>query len=312
MKPSVITLTLNPALDKTVTLPRLEIGGLNRVREIRLDPGGKGINVAKVLRKFGMDVTAAGLIAGDQGRFIMRQLQREGIAAEFLEVDGETRTNLKIVDEETNITTEINESGFEISPENVSLLKQKLARLLEQASVLVIGGSLPPGVPVDIYRDYIQMANEMGVKTILDADGSAFKAGIEAAPFAVKPNVHELEEWVQQSLSTDEMIVAAGKKLMEKGISIVVISMGSKGSIVLNQTEVYRVLPISITPQSTVGAGDSMVAALVYSILTAKPLEETAKWVTTAGTVTASKPGTQVCTLPEVRESVNRVHALKI
>lgn len=312
MNSSVVTVTLNPALDKTVTLAGLEIGGLNRVQNMRLDPGGKGINVAKVLKKFDVEVTAAGLIAGAQGQQLLKQVEREAIKVRFVNVQGETRTNLKVVDETTKTTTEINEPGFTVSADNLAQFRQELLQLLDAAAVLVIGGSLPPGVPEDIYRDYIELANSKGVKAILDADGQAFREGLKAKPFAVKPNIHELEELLGQKLETVQEIVSAGKALVQQGISLVIISMGSRGSIVLDEKEVYQVTPFSITPQSTVGAGDSMVAALAYSLLEAKPLAEIAILATTAGTVTASKSGTQVCTLAEVKDSLTKVHAEKL
>lgn len=312
MKSSVVTVTLNPALDKTVTLSGFEIGGLNRVRDMRVDPGGKGINVAKVLRKFDIKVTAAGLVAGFQGQQLLKQMERDAIEVCFINVQGETRTNLKIVDERTKTTTEINEQGFTVFPEDLELFRQKLSVLMEHTSVLVIGGSLPPGVPDHIYREYIEIANRKGVKCILDADGTALREGINAKPFAVKPNIHELEELVGRNLTTKQEIVSAGKALVDRGISLVMISMGSHGSIVLDQKEVYQVTPFPISPKSTVGAGDSMVAALVYSLLENKTLAETAVWATTAGTITASKSGTQVCTLAEVQHYLPQVHALKL
>lgn len=312
MKSAVVTVTLNPALDKTVTLAGLAIGGLNRVRDLRVDPGGKGINVAKVLKKFSVNVIAAGLVAGFQGQQLLKQMERDAIEVSFVNVQGETRTNLKIVDERVKVTTEINEPGFNVFPEDLGRLGQKLSALLDQASLLIIGGSLPPGVPDHIYGDYVEMANSKGVKAILDADGGALREGIKAKPFAIKPNLHELEQLVGRKLTTTPEIVSAGKQLLGYGISLVIISMGSQGAVVLDQKEVYQVTPFAISPKSTVGAGDSMVAALAYSLLENKSLAEIAVWATTAGTVTASKSGTQVCTLAEVQHFLPQVHALKI
>lgn len=312
MKPYVATITLNPALDKTVILPRLEIGGLNRATSIRLDPGGKGINVARVLKNFGVDVLATGLMAGFYGRRLIKELENEGIGNSFLEVEGETRTNLKIVDEERKITTEINEPGFAVFPKDLKRFEKKLTDLLNNAAILVIGGSLPVGAPETTYREYLQIAKEMGVKTILDADGPALKEGIKAGPYALKPNIYELEKLMGRRLDNEEEIVRAGREICEEGVALVVISMGSEGSIVLDREEAYRVYPFSIQPQSTVGAGDSMVAALIYSLLENKSLEEIAKWTTTAGTVTASKAGTQVCSLAEVKQHLNQVRAERI
>lgn len=307
MQSNVVTVTLNPALDKTITIPRLEVGGLNRVEQVRLDPGGKGINVAKVLKNFSVDVIATGFIGGSEGEFIQRSLKNLGIKTGFVEVQDATRTNLKIVDNETKVTTEINESGFAAPAEDLAKFRHKLAGLLEDTSVLVLGGSVLRGMPGNIYSEYIALAKEKNVKTILDADGVALEEGIKARPFAVKPNVHELAWLLGRSLTTEKEIIAAGQELINEGITVVVISRGSEGAIALTKEEAYRATPFSITPQSTVGAGDSMVAAMAYAILENKSLAEVARWATVAGTVTASKPGTEVCSLSEVQPLLNQV-----
>ncbi len=312
MQPPVLTVTLNPAIDKTITLSDFKIGCLNRVKHLRIDPGGKGINVAKVLKEFDVKVITTGFIAGNQGKFLMNQLEQQGIQFAFSEVEGETRTNLKIVDEASNITTEINEQGFEITDADIEKFSAQLFKKIEKGSILVLGGSLPNGAPTDIYRKIIEVVQAKGAKVILDADGDALKEGIEAKPYAVKPNLQELEQYLNQPLETDQEILAAGQQLLNKGISIVLISLGNKGSLIMNHQESYRVDPFPIIPKSTVGAGDSMVAAMVYCILNQKSFEELARWTTAAGTVTAAKSGTQVCTLNEVQELINKVMCSKI
>ncbi|PWK06655.1 1-phosphofructokinase [Tumebacillus permanentifrigoris] len=312
MNPTVVTVTLNPALDKTVTVPSFEVGGLNRVQQVRLDPGGKGINVAKVLRGFDVEVTAAGLIAGTIGRHLLKQLDAQRVDHRFVEVAGETRTNLKVYDESARVTTELNELGFDVQAEDLEAFRQQVEELLSEASYLVLGGSLPQGVPDEIYGTLIELANAKGVRTILDADGMAFKKGLEARPYAVKPNLFELQQLTGRPLDAMADIVAAGQELLERGISLVVISMGGDGAVFITKEQVVHTTPFAITPQSTVGAGDSMVAAIVHGLAMNKPLAELAQWATTAGTVTASKRGTQVCTLAEVSEQVHRVQTTRI
>ncbi|WP_339063918.1 1-phosphofructokinase [Tepidibacillus marianensis] len=307
METAVITITLNPALDKTITLPNLEVGGLNRANHVQIDPGGKGINVAKVLKKFGVDILATGFIAGDQGNLLRNQLKGLKIIDDFILVEGETRTNLKIVDEHSWVTTEINEKGFEITDQDVEKLKNQFRSHLTPHSIIVFAGSIPQGGSSDIYAEFIQLANQAGSKTILDADGMALEEGIKAKPFAIKPNIFELEQLLDRPLDTTDKILEAGNELIQQGISMLIISMGSKGAIVMNEQEAYQVTPFPITPKSTVGAGDSMVATLVYSLLQNLSLRETAQWVTTAGTITATKPGTEVCSLEEVKHSVEKI-----
>ncbi|WP_141336136.1 1-phosphofructokinase [Paenibacillus sp. tmac-D7] len=303
----VVTVTLNPSMDKTVLLPSLQVGGLNRAEEIRLDPGGKGINVARILQSFQVRVTAVGFLAGTLGSRIRRELEGIGIRTEFVEVAGETRTNMKLVDTWKRVTTEINEPGFDIAPEALKALNQNLEALLAETEVMVLGGSLPKGVDTQIYYDYIRMAHRFGVKTILDADGEALAAGIEAIPYAVKPNQFELEQLVGAKLETDRDIVEAGRSLLNRGIRVVLVSMGAQGAIVMNETETYRVRPFPIEALSTVGAGDSMVAVMAHALLVDRPLPELARWSAAAGTLTASKPGTQVSTFEEIERHVNQV-----
>lgn len=303
----VITVTLNPALDKTVMIERFEYGGLNRIQAMRTDAGGKGINVAKVLKRFETEVTACGILAGHQGVIIAEKLKMLGIRNGFVQTEGETRTNLKVVDRSTQQTTELNEKGFAV---DAGLLERFCARFREEAasaSAVVLAGSLPQGAPPDFYRILIAIANGLGVRAVLDADGEAFRLGIESAPYAVKPNIHELEALLGRTLDDDEAIVRAARSLIAKGIKLVAVSMGGKGSLVVSGEEAFRAYPAPITPLSTVGAGDSMVAAIVYGMLHGKTLEETARWSSAAGTVTASKPGTEVCGLEEVRAMLNAV-----
>lgn len=308
----VITLVLNPSIDKTITVGNFVPYGLNRVIKTRLDPGGKGINVAKVLKNFGVDVTVFGLIAGSQGNLLLDFLQGAGIQADFLQNPGETRTNLKIFDEDINKTTEINETGFHVSPDALITLKQKFKQIIKDASVIVFSGSLPPGVPVDFYASCISIAKAEGLMTVLDADSKALAEGIKAVPFAVKPNIQELELLSGHSFTNRSEIVAAVKELIETGIEIVIVSMGPDGAIVADQHEVFKVDSWDVAVKSATGAGDSMVASLVYSILKKDSLYDIAKITTAAGTITASKEGTQICNLQEVLQSLKNVTVNKI
>jgi len=309
----IVTVTLNPALDKTVTVERFELGALNRIRDMRTDAGGKGINVAKVLKRFGVDAEALGLAAGMQGRTLTEMLRRSGIPHRFVEAEqGETRTNLKIVDESTNRTTELNEPGFEATPALLNDFLRQFEASAGGAAIVVIGGSLPPGAPSDFYKSLIQIANGRGAKVILDADGEALRSGIEAQPYALKPNIHELERLFGERYDDAERLRAAAATLLRGSTRCVLVSMGEQGSLLLHGDDAYLAKPFPITPASTVGAGDSMVAAMAFSFLRGRSGEELARWTSAAGTITASKPGTDVCTLEEVRERLADVDITKL
>ncbi|CAM2974894.1 1-phosphofructokinase [Paenibacillus sediminis] len=307
MNESVITVTLNPALDKTITLETLQVGGLNRVQEIRIDPGGKGINVAKVLRRFGENVIATGFNGGYQGKQLLNHLDELMINHSFIPVEGETRINLKIVDNHNRMTTEVNERGFEIADNDVVQFLNQMDTLLDEASVLVVGGSLPLGASPDIYRDLIHKAKSKNVKTILDADGEALLSGLKAVPFAIKPNIYELEQLFNMKLETDTDIIHAAQKLLDQGVKWVIVSMGGDGSIFISDKEIIRARPFPIVPKSTVGAGDSMVAAIASCLVHGRSLHDTARWATAAGTLTAAEPGTEVCRLPKVIANLQNV-----
>ena len=312
MMQNVLTITMNPSIDKTILLEKFQVYGLNRIQNARLDPGGKGINVARVLKNFHVNVTVSGLIAGQQGKLLLEQLKHAGIQMDFMEIEGETRTNLKIVDESVNKTTEINESGFTVSSDIMKSFLEKLETLAKQASIVILGGSLPPGLPTDFYAQCITIAKEAGAKVLLDADDDAFAKGLEAVPYAVKPNIHELEAYFQEKFESHQRVAEAAQRLLGMGIEIVIVSMGSDGAIVADHQHVYKVDSWDIPIKSTVGAGDSMVGALAYSILKQDSLYEIARITTAAGTITASKSGTQICELDEVQQALVHVNVKHI
>jgi 1-phosphofructokinase len=312
MRDKVIAVTLNPSIDKTITIEHLIPYGLNRVIDSRTDPGGKGVNVARVLKNFYVNVTVCGLIAGNQGKLLLDYLNRDGIQTDLLENTGETRVNLKILDESTNQTTEINEAGFMVTPEILASFKLKLKQSIHEANLVVLSGSLPPGVPENFYAECIALAKDEGIPSVLDADGNAFAEGVKAIPFAVKPNLRELELLTGNTFSNMNEIAQAAKKLIAVGIEIVIISMGPDGAIVADKNQVFRVNSWDVEVKSATGSGDSMVASLAYSILKKDSLFDIAKLTTAAGTITASKPGTKICTLDEVLQSLHHVVVTKI
>ncbi|MFT3950764.1 MAG: 1-phosphofructokinase [Oscillospiraceae bacterium] len=303
----IITVTMNPSIDKTVTVDRLVPYGLNRVTSARLDAGGKGINVAKVLRGFQTDALISGLVAGTQGSLLESFLARDGLRYEFLRAEGETRTNLKVVDTAAAQTTEINESGFAVDADTLERYTVLFARQLAQASLAVLSGSLPPGVPSGFYAHCIETAKRSGIPAVLDASGEALRAGIGAIPYAVKPNLEELEVLTGKTLATKCAVLSAARELLAAGIKLVIVSMGADGAVVADAEEAFFTAPWRCDVKSTVGAGDAMVGALAFGIRHGLSLCEIAALTTTAGTVTATKEGTQVCGLAEVMDCKARV-----
>lgn len=307
MRNKVITVTMNPSVDKTIVLEQLVPYGLNRVVSSRLDPGGKGINVGRVLHGFGADVTATGLIAGTQGAFLLERLGEEGLDFDFMEIEGETRTNLKIVDNSVGKVTEINEQGFSVLPHQLEAFLERLETCSAQAEIVVLSGSLPPGAPDDFYAQCTEIAKNNGARVLLDADGAALFEGLKAMPYAVKPNLHELELLFHRKFDHLREIADAARELAAGGIGVVIVSMGSDGAIIAGQGELYKTGCWDIEVRSTVGAGDAMTAALSYSLMKQESLLDAARMATAAGTITASKSGTRFCTLEEMLASVEKV-----
>ena len=312
MRKAAATITLNPSVDKTVILESLVPYGLNRVKSTRLDPGGKGINAARVIQSFGIEVTSTGFIAGENGAYITDCLRRAGIGHNFLQIEGDTRVNLKIFDGAARKTTEINEQGFHISEENRELFKHRFEKLMDSVGIVVLSGSLPNGLPASFYADLISIAKSRGVKAILDADGEALRLGVDAVPYAIKPNLYELESLVGRKCESTEAIAAAAGELADRGIQIVIVSMGAEGAVIVSKDKRIKADTWDIEEQSAVGAGDSMAAALACSILNGESLFNTAKLAVAAGTITASKPGTELCTFSEISALFEKVRVSRI
>jgi 1-phosphofructokinase len=314
MKQKILTVTLNPSIDKTITLENINLNQLNRAIDTRVDPGGKGINVARVLQNLGIEVLATGLIAGDIGKKLLKALDNRGIANDFYTIQGETRTNLKLLDLSNHKITEINEPGVLISENDLNGFRKKYKSLLKQAEIIVLSGSLPPGIPVSFYQECIEIGKKNNKKVILDADGQVFIEGLKAIPFAIKPNLQELEVVAGKQIKNKGQIIEEIKKFISQGIELVIVSMGPEGAIIGNKHQILSVDTWNIDVKGATGAGDSMVAALIYSLQNQYSLPELAKMSVAAGTITASKVGTQICTLNEVIDSIEnvKVHQVQI
>lgn len=258
----IYTVTLNPALDKTVEIDNFCVDQVNRIRCVRTDPGGKGINVSKVIQSLGGESTAMGILAGSTGQAIHDALTAMGLRCDFTVVPGQTRTNLKIVDSLRHTNTDINEPGPQVSAQVMEALRLHLTAKLQPEDIVVLSGSVPENTPVTIYRDWIIACRDKGARVFLDADRDLLEQGLQGVPYLIKPNREELSRLAKQRLDTMESLIAVGLKLQSQGICWVVISLGSEGAVFLHEEKVYCAKGISVPVGSTVGAGDSMVAAL--------------------------------------------------
>lgn len=304
----IYTVTLNPALDKTVEIPSFTIDRVNRITAMRTDPGGKGINVSKVIHKLGGKSIASGILGGSTGKAILTALEDMGLETFFCFAEGETRTNLKVVDKIEHTNTDINEPGLTVTSELLNKLLDGLAGKMKKGDIVVLSGSLPKGAPKDTYQTWVKACREAGVKTILDADGELLMEGIKASPYMIKPNNHELSRLFGRTLETPEELKKAAGELMEKnGIEKVVVSMGGEGALYVTKDTAVYAEGLKVPVGSTVGAGDSVVAALAFAEESGMSLEETVRLSTATGAANVMCSGTQAAEYQVIEELIPRV-----
>lgn len=286
----IITVTLNPAIDKTIELESLKIGGLNKPTKNLRDIGGKGINVSKVIRALGGNSLATG-IAGDGG--IEEYLNSLEIPNEFLRVNGMTRTNTKIFTRDNGITTEINEPGLYIEEALFESYLENLDKRVKCGDYIILSGSAPISLSRTVYADMIRRYKEKGINLMLDAEGELFSLAIIESPHIIKPNRHELELYFGERLDTDDAIIYSGMKFIEKGIERAFITLGSEGAIYCEANRAYRLESLPIKPHSSVGAGDAFVGAIAYGIENGYETEELLKLAVAASAGAVMTDGTK-------------------
>lgn len=273
----IVTVTMNPAIDKTIEIDRLNRGNLNRIEKIEYDAGGKGINVSKTIHELGGESIATGFLGGNAGRVIEEVLDSRGIKHDFVWVDGETRTNTKVCEQDGTVT-ELNEKGPEITPEQLTNLLEKLDDLADDNVLFILAGSIPGNMEKDIYARIIERVHKKGAKVLLDADRELFRKGLEQKPDMIKPNQWEIEELQGFSHGvSDKELINVAEKMQKDGIDTVVISLGKNGALFVLENYVAKGMPLKVDVHSTVGAGDAMVAAMAYSFEKKMEPRETAR-----------------------------------
>lgn len=287
----ITTLTLNPAIDQTVTLDSLQPGTVIRAKAVRFNAGGKGVNVAACLAAAGFAVTATGLLGKENSRFFQNFFAERRIEDRFLYIEDTTRTNIKLVTPDN--TTDINLPGLKVTPAILDAIHQSVDNM--QNDFLVLAGSLPPGCPDSFYADLVTRQQTGKTKIIVDCSGRSFKTLMkaEARPFCIKPNRDELAEWSGKTLETREDILTEARKLHKAGIALVAVSMGHDGALfVSGDGAIHAVIKLDHV-ESTVGAGDAMVAGIVAALCHGASLEGIAKSATAwaAGKLECQGPG---------------------
>ncbi|MCE5170931.1 1-phosphofructokinase [Paenibacillus profundus] len=296
----ITTVTLNAAIDKTYIIPGFNLNSLHRAEQMNATAGGKGINVARVIRTLGEDVIATGFVAGFNGMAISEKLRQEGIPSDFITVEGESRLCLNVIDPEGGTQTELLEAGPSIPAEAIESMKERIAKLASHSSHVVFSGSLPKGCQLGLYAELITIARGAGAIPVLDTSGEALVEGIAARPYLIKPNEHEVVKLTDGNAEEEDDIKSALLRLAKQGIANVVVSLGERGALSAMDKQLFRVSIPRIDAVNAVGSGDSMVAGLVVADKRALPAEERLKLGAACGTANALMPSAGMVRLEDV------------
>ncbi len=288
----IVTLTPNPAVDQTIWIDRLNQATVTRYRQWELDPAGKGINVSRMVHRLGRPTMAFGFLAGEIGLLVKGALEREGVPHHFVHVPGNTRIDIVVVDETLGDETAFLGPGPHVGRDDLALLERALDFWLQSGRVLVLAGSLPPGLPQDAYAEFIRRSRARGVRTVLNTSGEALRLGLRAQPDLVKVTLAEAEELFGWPLPDAGAVVRAARELLNRGVQTAVVTMGPRGAIGVHGERVWWAVPPTHLRRSKVGAGDSLVAGLAVSLARGEDLVAGLRLGSAAAGATAMAPGT--------------------
>lgn len=304
----VVTVTLNPAIDQTLSVPGFAAGRVNRVAESRSHAGGKGVNVACVLADLGVEAVATGFLGAENAGPFETAFARKGIADRFVRIAGCTRVGIKVVDPRTRQTTDINFPGLMPREEEVGELFGRIAALAGPGRWFVLSGSVPAGLRDGVYAGLIDAIHGKGGRVVLDTSGRPLREALAARPEVMKPNVDELGELVGGALDTPAAVRAAGESLLDQGVHRVVVSMGGDGAVFVDRGRALLARPPRVEVRSTVGAGDAMVGGIVYATVQGLSLEDLARTATACGAYAVTRIGAGIEDPAEYRKLMEKVH----
>lgn len=309
---SIATITLNPAIDKSVAIPNFAEGEVNRVIWEQSDPGGKGVNVASFLADLGFCTSVTGFIGIDNASIFEKLFNQKNMADHFVRIPGRTRVNVKIIDEVKKKITDINYPGQSPSEQDLIDLKKKIHNLVFDHDWFVLSGSLPNGISTEFYRAVLKYLKNAGKNVVLDTSGDALRDAIVEVPYAIKPNIAELEELLGTSLTTEQAILSAAKSLVNSGIEYVIVSMGKEGAMFVSGTESVVAVPPPIDVKSTVGAGDAMVAGFIAAKIKGFSLEDCARLSTATAMGALTQLGPKLAETEVLESYMQQINVRKI
>ena len=306
----ILTLTLNPAIDRTVTVDKLVFEDRAYILDRAEAAGGRGVNASQVIHAFGGKTRALLTSGGAAGQRMLKLLEGVGFPYEAASVAAESRVNLTISDRQ-GLTVKLNEAGAPLEARELesvrALVQARLDGSREKVRWLMICGSLQPGVRSHFYCELIKLAQNRGVKVLLDTDGDALQHALEGKPSVISPNQHEAERLLNRALITRTKMLEAVNRMQAMGPESVILSLGSRGAIGSSSEGMFEALPPRVDSLCPIGAGDALAAAFVWSMDKGKSFAESLRWGVAAGTATAALPGMKFPTLQQTRAIYKQV-----
>lgn len=302
----VYTITFNPSIDYIIEIKDLNLGEINRSEKEFKYPGGKGINVSRVLKNLGVDNVALGFIGGFTGDYLKATLQDDGVKTDFIKVEGDTRINVKV---KSGAETEINSNGPEIHKNHMELLHEKLEKLTENDYV-VLSGNIQKSLPRDSFSKIHKRFLDRKAKFIIDTTGKALTYALTNKPFLIKPNVKELAEIFNTEINTKEEIIKYGKKLLRMGAENVIVSMAGEGAFLLSENHIYYANSPMGKAKNSVGAGDSLIAGFLAKYVVGCNKSEALRYGVACGSATAF--ANDLCNKVDVEALIDKVKVIKI
>lgn len=290
----IYTVTLSPSLTRVVDVEEIIFDDVNEIISEKNSPGGKGIDVTRVIRELGGQSIALGFLGGYTGHEVEGRLVAEGIVCDFTKISGETQSRTLIYQRRKNLQTLLSTRPPEVTPFEVAALYTKV-RAVADGSYVVLGGAVPPGVGDNFFAQLITALKDKGVKVILDADGEALASGVRSGPFLIKPNIHEFGRLVGKSISDLDQVFEEAEPFLDR-VDYIVVSAGARGVAGISRQGGYQVVPPKVKVRSSVGAGDSLVAGLAFVLNAGGTFEESLTTGVACGTATTLRPGNDLCT----------------
>jgi 1-phosphofructokinase family hexose kinase len=307
----ILTLTINPAVDHTMCVDRLVFEDRAYILSRSDAAGGRGINASRVLHSFGAKTLAIVTSGGGNGKRFEKLLTKWSFPVQVVPIQNDIRVNLTITDKQ-GLTVKLDELGPLITPEELARVEKAVESQLESASWLMLCGSIPPGVSADFYTKLIHKARERKVKTLLDTDGDAMLHGVEAGPTVVTPNQPEAERLLNRALITRAHFMEAVARIKAMGAESVMLSLGSRGVVALDENQLLEALPPRIDAVSPLGAGDAQAAAFVWAATKKKDFVDCVRWGVAAGTASAKLPGVEFANMDQTKEIYKSVEVRKV